>query len=447
MALGMFLGQFAPPRPMKPSFVRTIPTTVSPHDGTVLVHFYTPRNYKSVRSTGKPGTKFPVVVNFHGGGFTLGSATDDARWASCVVEQTDAVVASVAYRLAPEFPFPTAVEDGVDAVLYLARYADDLWLDPQRISISGFSCGGNLAFTVPLRLKEELDPAPDTEAKRNLDSVSNGLAEQEEEEEEEADYNKKTLNPRNQLTRLKSGIREGGITYSQEGLPELGSESSNPSTSQAQPARSGSMHPTKSGSQIITSQHEVSESLSSLSSSSDSRIHLRIPAIIAWYPSTDYTLTREQRRETLLRKDMELSTTFTSLFDASYLYSPPPPHVAPLSSGLATNGNDNDAQSSQEIAFNRSNPFLSPGVAPEALLAGALPDNIMIFTCEWDMLRAEGEAMEKRLEGLGKNVLHRQVKGVPHGWDKSPNPFREAKMARMHYGEACSQLRRIHGIQ
>jgi putative ergosteryl-3beta-O-L-aspartate hydrolase len=61
------------------------------------------------------------VVNFHGGGFTLGTGTDDARWAQSVVEDTEAVLVSVEYRLAPKYLFSVGVKDGTDAVVYLAQ--------------------------------------------------------------------------------------------------------------------------------------------------------------------------------------------------------------------------------------------------------------------------------------------------------------------------------------
>jgi acetyl esterase/lipase len=107
------------------------------------------------------------VVNFHGGGFTIGKATDDARWAKAVVEEVDAVFVSIEYRLAPEHPFPTSVEDGADALLYLMEHAQDLGLDRRRIAISGFSAGGNLAFTVPIRLHAELKSRPGVDEKPN----------------------------------------------------------------------------------------------------------------------------------------------------------------------------------------------------------------------------------------------------------------------------------------
>lgn len=86
----------------------------------------------------------------------MGTVTDDARWAAMVVDEVDAVVVSVCYRLAPEHPFPTAVEDGVEAVLFIAAHADEFGVDISKMALSGFSAGGNLAFTVPLRLREHI---------------------------------------------------------------------------------------------------------------------------------------------------------------------------------------------------------------------------------------------------------------------------------------------------
>jgi len=86
----------------------------------------------------------------------MGSATDDARWATAVVQQADTIVCSVEYRLAPEHPFPTAVEDGADAVLWVWEHAEELGIDADRIGVSGFSAGGNMAITVPLRVQDVL---------------------------------------------------------------------------------------------------------------------------------------------------------------------------------------------------------------------------------------------------------------------------------------------------
>lgn len=87
----------------------------------------------------------PVLMFFHGGGFTIGSiATHDplcrelARLSGCAV-------VSVGYRLAPERRFPTAVDDAWAALRWLAAHAQSLGLDPRRLAVGGDSAGGTLA--------------------------------------------------------------------------------------------------------------------------------------------------------------------------------------------------------------------------------------------------------------------------------------------------------------
>jgi alpha/beta hydrolase fold len=57
------------------------------------------------------------------------------------------------YRLAPEHPHPAAIDDGIEAIDYLAANAKEPGLDPSRICLTGFLAGGNLCFTVPLRMQ------------------------------------------------------------------------------------------------------------------------------------------------------------------------------------------------------------------------------------------------------------------------------------------------------
>ncbi|KAM0327186.1 hypothetical protein ACHAQA_006318 [Verticillium albo-atrum] len=106
-----------------------------------------------VRSAVDPAKRIGVI-NFHGGGFILGSGTDDARWASAVVESLDAVVFSVNYRLAPGYPYPTPVEDTIDAILQLHARAAEFGIDPDRILLSGFSAGGTLALAAWVVLQD-----------------------------------------------------------------------------------------------------------------------------------------------------------------------------------------------------------------------------------------------------------------------------------------------------
>ncbi|KAL1971725.1 hypothetical protein VTN31DRAFT_1813 [Thermomyces dupontii] len=153
MRIGMFLHTLGLGAP-RPAFVRCIKFD---HDAKrkVDLYFYCPPEYYEYQRH-RQGPPLPVVVNFHGGGFVLGCATDDIFWFKAVMEQAQAVVVSVAYRRGPEHPFPAAVDDGVEALLYLTKHADVLGIDTSRMSLTGFSAGGNLAFAVPLRLQDRL---------------------------------------------------------------------------------------------------------------------------------------------------------------------------------------------------------------------------------------------------------------------------------------------------
>lgn len=146
------------PLPPRPSLILTIPSQTSQVRGEIQLYFFTAPAGVTDGRADNLSAKRPVLVNFHGGGFSIGHPLDDARWFGAVLHaHTGAVVVSVGYRVAPEHPFPIAIEDGTDAILWLWENAVKYNLDPDRFAISGFSSGGNLAFTVPLRLREELE--------------------------------------------------------------------------------------------------------------------------------------------------------------------------------------------------------------------------------------------------------------------------------------------------
>ena len=100
----------------------------------------------------------PVVVYFHGGGFVLG--TLDSRDPICrtIARDAEAVVVSVAYRLAPEHPFPAAVEDAYAATEFLAANADEFDAGSDRLAVAGDSAGGNLAAAVSLAARDRGGP-------------------------------------------------------------------------------------------------------------------------------------------------------------------------------------------------------------------------------------------------------------------------------------------------
>jgi acetyl esterase len=117
----------------------------------------TPLPLRVYRPKGASG-RLPVVVNFHGGGWVSGDARQSEWWASSVAAQAQVVVVSVEYRLAPEHPFPTPVEDCYDATRWVADNADDLNVDAARLALMGDSAGGNMAAVVALMARDRGEP-------------------------------------------------------------------------------------------------------------------------------------------------------------------------------------------------------------------------------------------------------------------------------------------------
>jgi acetyl esterase/lipase len=322
MGIGMHLHDLNNPKPPKPAFVQHIPT-LPPGSKPVSLYFYTPPDYYPRISTGH---KYPVVVNFHGGGFVLGTALDDRYWAASLLQNVDCVVVSVGYRLAPEHTFPTAVDDSVDALLYLSSKAEDLGLDISRIALSGFYAGANLAFTVPLRLK----------------------------------YHTRKI---------------------------LGSPKDEEDTSR---------WPTASD--LLSSYKDI-----------------EIVSIVAWYPLLDWTESRASKKRHSVKPEKALPRFFTDLFDHSYLPCP-------------------------DMEGNHASPYASPALAPDEVLKHGISNDVQMFLCEYDMLLHEGQLFSERLENLNKNVETKTIPGVPHGFDKSPSPFRDKKAINALYAQACAGL-------
>jgi acetyl esterase len=89
--------------------------------------------------------RLPVLVYFHGGGFTIGSIASHDALCRTLSQLSGCAVVSVGYRLAPEHRFPTAVNDAWTAVQWTAKQGEALGLDPKRLALGGDSAGGTLA--------------------------------------------------------------------------------------------------------------------------------------------------------------------------------------------------------------------------------------------------------------------------------------------------------------
>jgi len=100
----------------------------------------------------------PAVVFLHGGGFFGGSIKTVANPCRRLAQKADAVVVSVDYRLAPEFPFPAGLHDAYDAVLAVKKQGERWGIDRSRIVVAGDSAGGNLAAGCCLLDRKQVNP-------------------------------------------------------------------------------------------------------------------------------------------------------------------------------------------------------------------------------------------------------------------------------------------------
>jgi putative ergosteryl-3beta-O-L-aspartate hydrolase len=284
------------PKPPQVSFEIKIPSTISCQNGLIPLLFYCPSNNSIT------GTIRPVIINFHGGGWVFGSPQMDSRWAARVVEK-GFVLVSVGYRLAPQYPYPTPIEDCVDAIKWIHYHAEEYNLDRDKIFLSGFSAGGNMAFAAAMML------------------------------------------------------------HSQE--PNA----------------------------------------------------IKLAAIISFYPLLDRLQPREEKykKNPIAAEKVSTPRSWDKLFVDCY-----------IGSG----------------SVDLSSPYLSPGLASDAILRDALPKKIIIYTCSWDALLEEGDIFRERLMNLGKAVGGTKIEGVNHAFDRIPGRKGHPKMNKM-YSEALDSLNNV----
>ena len=120
---------------------------IVPADPDVPVRIYRPHGAEA------------AIVWLHGGGFVMGDLDTEHPWAVRIADGSGVTVISVGYRLAPENPFPAALDDAYAVLKWTAEHAVELGVDPARIAVGGHSAGGGLAAALALRARDDHGPA------------------------------------------------------------------------------------------------------------------------------------------------------------------------------------------------------------------------------------------------------------------------------------------------
>ncbi|WP_240652068.1 alpha/beta hydrolase [Variovorax gossypii] len=119
----------------KPELARIEDLTIAARDGYAMpVRLYAPSS-----------AVLPVLIYFHGGGFTVGNIRTHDTLCRVLSAKSGCAVMSIDYRLAPAHKFPTASNDAWDAFQFIAKQGASLGLDPSRLAVGGDSAGGTLA--------------------------------------------------------------------------------------------------------------------------------------------------------------------------------------------------------------------------------------------------------------------------------------------------------------
>ncbi len=137
------------PSPEHPGLSRIENRLIAQADGSQLpIRIYTPEG----------SAPFGVCLYFHGGGWVLNNMDTHDELVRRLAIRSGCVFVSVDYRLAPEHPFPSAIEDAYTALCWVHNHSAEIGCDPNRIAVSGDSAGGNLAAVVCLMTRDRGGP-------------------------------------------------------------------------------------------------------------------------------------------------------------------------------------------------------------------------------------------------------------------------------------------------
>ncbi len=131
------------PLEKRPPIHRVEERRIAGPGGDIPLRLYWPNDDKEL----------PLLMWFHGGGWVLGGLENSDLHCRQLANQAGCCVVSVDYRLAPETPYPGAIDDCMAATVWARKAAAELGMDPGRIAVGGDSAGGNLAACVAYRAR------------------------------------------------------------------------------------------------------------------------------------------------------------------------------------------------------------------------------------------------------------------------------------------------------
>ena len=136
------------PKPPEVAQVREL--KASSDAGEIALRCYRPLGSQA-------GQVLPVLVYFHGGGWTIGDLDSHDTLCRELANGSGCAVVAVDYRMGPEHRFPAAVDDALAATRWVRANAASLQLDPSRLAVGGDSAGGNLAAVVAIAARDAAD--------------------------------------------------------------------------------------------------------------------------------------------------------------------------------------------------------------------------------------------------------------------------------------------------
>jgi acetyl esterase len=138
----------------EPPLLKSVePLAITARGGTIPARIYRPRTLRQSNRLA------PCLVFFHGGGWVIGDLDTHDVVCRKLADEGQLIVVSVDYRRAPEYKFPTAVDDAIAATAWIAGHAGELGIDAARLIVGGDSAGGNLAAVVAIAARDENGPS------------------------------------------------------------------------------------------------------------------------------------------------------------------------------------------------------------------------------------------------------------------------------------------------